>query len=106
MAATKAHTADAAMCAQGCRALAKLAAVGEDALGEAQVEGAMMVAIKAMEVCTVCLSQLLSACLNYCLPVSTTVCLSQLLFACLNYCLPVSTTVCLSQILFALKLTL
>ena len=36
---------------------------------------------------TVCLSQLLSACLN------TTVC-PQLLFACLNYCLPVSTTVC------------
>ena len=83
MAATKAHTADAAMCAQGCRALAKLAAVGEDALGEAQVEGAMMVAIKAMEVCTVCLSQLLSP-LNYFLPVSTTICLSQLLFACLN----------------------
>ena len=26
--------------------------------------------------------------LNYCLPVSTAVCLSQLLFACLNYCLP------------------
>ena len=25
---------------------------------------------------------------------SPTVCLSQLLFACLNYCLPVSTTVC------------
>ena len=41
-------------------------------------------------------------CLNYyCLPVSTTVCLSQLLFACLNYCLPVSTTVCLSQLLSA-----
>ena len=30
------------------------------------------------KVCTVGLSQLLSACLNYCLPVSTTVCLSQL----------------------------
>ena len=47
---------------------------------------------------TVCLPQLLFACLNYCLPVSTTVCLSQLLSACLNYCLPVSTTVCLSQL--------
>jgi hypothetical protein len=35
------------------------------------------------------------ACLDCCLPYySTTVCLSQLLFACLNYCLSVSTTVC------------
>ena len=34
----------------------------------------------------------LCACLNCCLPVSSTVCLSQLLFACLNYCSP-STTV-------------
>ena len=37
--------------------------------------------------CTVCLSQLLFARLNYCLPVSTSVCLSQLLSA-LSYCLP------------------
>ena len=43
---------------------------------------------------TVCLTQLLFACLDYCLPVSTTVCLPQLLFA-LEYCLP-STTVCLN----------
>ena len=50
----------------------------------------------------VCLSQLfLFACLNCCLPVSTTVCLSQLLFACLNCCLP-STAVC-PQLLFALN---
>ena len=33
---------------------------------------------------------------------SLSVCMSQLLFACLNYGLPVSTTVCLSQLLFAL----
>jgi hypothetical protein len=40
------------------------------------------------------------ACLNdY---VCLSVCLSQLLFACLNYCLPVSTAVCLSQRLSAL----
>ena len=36
------------------------------------------------------------------LQVCTTVCLSQLMFARLNYCLP-STTVCLSQLLFALN---
>ena len=45
--------------------------------------------------------------LNYCLPVvflsvSTIICPSQILFACLNYCLHVATTVCLPQLLFAL----
>ena len=43
--------------------------------------------VMAAKVCTVCLSQLLFACRNYCSP-STTV--RPQLFA-LNYCLPVST---------------
>ena len=36
-------------------------------------------------------------------PASTPVCLPQRLSACLDYCLPVSTTVCLSQLLFDLN---
>ena len=44
--------------------------------------------------------------MDWCLPVSTTVCLSQLVFACLNYCLPVS-TVCpqLKGLLYSLLVT-
>ena len=83
-----ADAAKASAAASGAEGAVSAAAASGLVLGEMSVEDFEKVrcsdAVGPVVSTTVCLSQLLFACLDYCLPVSATVCLSQLLFACLN----------------------